>query len=222
MHGTLGSLESLEAVPLQEAVERTGVAIAACDAEGRLTLLSRALQEMFGLTFEPVAEGEVPRVFRLFREDGTTPLPPDEVPLARARAGEFVRDAVVAAHDCSGALIYLRCNGAPLLDGDRITGAVVIAHDVTAETLAAQRAEALRERLVATINHEFRTPLAALLGHAELIRDHAGDLDPELTKWLEAIERSAWKLRDLVLEASELVSCEEGDLPVDRRPRHSA
>ena len=94
--------------------------------------------------------------------------------------------------------------------------------DVTAETDAALRAEALRKRLVETINHEFRTPLAALLGHVELIHDHRDrrdDLDPELADWLDAIERSGWRLRDLLEEVAELVNRDENEAPVDRRPR---
>ena len=114
-------------------------------------------------------------------------------------------------------------NAVPLRDDEGVdNGAIALVQDVTAEVLAAQRAEELRKRLVATINHEFRTPLAALLGHVELIHDHHDDLDPELTAWLAAIERSGWKLRDLVLEVDELVNGEDGNRPVDRRPRRSA
>jgi PAS domain S-box-containing protein len=221
----LGSLDSLAGVPLHQAVAHTGVALVACDADGRLTLLSPALQELFGLEFEPLGEEMLPEVFRLYHEDGQTAMAAAEMPIARARAGEFVRDSVVAARDRCGELVYLRCQAAPLTDNlGRPAGAVVLAHDVTAERLAAQRTEALRQRLVATINHEFRTPLAALLGHVELIHEHREclDLDPDLRRWLEAIERAGWQLRDLVIEASELVSCEEGDLPVDRRPRRTA
>lgn len=221
----LGSLDSLAGVPLHQAVEQTGVALVACDAAGRLTLLSPAFQEMFGMPFLPLSEDVLPEVFGLCREDGQAALCAEEVPLARARAGEFVRDEVVRARDRDGEPVYLRCNGAPLTDDDgQPAGALVIAQDVTAETLAAQRAEALRQRLVETINHEFRTPLAALLGHVELIHDHRDDLDldPELLRWLQAIERAGWTLRDLVIKASELVSSEEGELPVDRRPRRSA
>ena len=101
-------------------------------------------------------------------------------------------------------------------------GAIALVQDVTAETQAAHRAEALQRRLVETINHEFRTPLAALLGHVELIhhhRDRRDDLDPELAGWLDVIERSGWRLRDLVEQVAELVDSEDHDEPADRRPR---
>jgi signal transduction histidine kinase len=145
------------------------------------------------------------------------------VPLARARRGEFVRDAVVTHRRTGGQLVHLRCNAVPLRDDHgRDTGAISLVQDVTAETDAALRAEALRKRLFETINHEFRTPLAALLGHVELIHDHRDrreDLDPDLAKWLDAIERSGWRLRDLLQKVSDLVDLEDDDQPVERAPR---
>jgi PAS domain S-box-containing protein len=223
MQGTLGSLDSLKGVPLHLALEYTGVGLVACDGSGMLTLISPMLQELFGTTYEPVAEPFYVEKFRLFREDGETPLATDEVPLMRARRGEFVRDTLVTHRRPDGSLVHLRCNAVPLRDDeDRDIGAIALVQDVTAETQAALRAEALQKRLVETINHEFRTPLAALLGHVELIHDHRDrreDLDPELAGWLDAIERSGWRLRDLVREVAELVNSDEPEQPVDRRPR---
>lgn len=215
MHGTLGSLDSLKGVPLQLALDNTGVGLVACDADGRLTLISPVLQDLFEMDFEPLREPIHVERFHLFRADGRTVLPTNEVPLVRARRGEFVRDAVVTTRRSDGSLVHLRCNAVPLRDDDGANGgAIALVQDITAETQAVLRSQALRKRLVETINHEFRTPLAALLGHVELIHDHADELDPELNAWFEAIERSGWRLRDLVVEVAELVS-DEDDQPAD-------
>jgi signal transduction histidine kinase len=223
MQGSLGSLDSLKGVPLHLALENTGVGLVACDASGVLTLISPSLQELFDMDYEPVPEPFQSEWFQLFRIDGETPLPIDEVPLVRARHGEFVRDAVVTSRRSDGTVLHLKCNAVPLLDDQGSNnGAIVLVQDVTAETQAALRAEALQKRLVETINHEFRTPLAALLGHVELIHDHRDrrdDLDPELAGWLDAIERSGWRLRDLVREVAELVNCEAPEKPLASRPR---
>lgn len=227
MHGTLGSLDSLKGVPLHLALDNTGVGLVACDATGRLTLISPVLQELFGMTYEPVSEPIYVERFGLFRQDGETRLTLEEVPLHRARNGEFVRDALVTTRRTDGALVHLKCNAVPLRDeAGTDCGAVALVQDITAEVEANARTEAMRRRLVATINHEFRTPLAALLGHVELIHDHRDKLeeqDPDLARWLAAIERSGWKLRDLVREVAELVTdAEEDDAPpVDRRPPRS-
>jgi signal transduction histidine kinase len=70
----------------------------------------------------------------------------------------------------------------------------------------------IQRRLLETIDHEFRTPLAALLGHVELIHDQRRrryDLDEDLATWLDATERAGWRLRDLVEEVSGLAESEE-------------
>jgi PAS domain S-box-containing protein len=223
MHSPLGSLDSLKGVPLHLALEYTGVGLVACDVAGKLTLISPPLQELFEMTYEPLSDPVYVDQIPLFRSDGETELPHDEVPLVRARRGEFVRDVVFSTRRADGSLVHLKCNAVPLHDDDGTdAGAIALVQDVTAETDAALRAEAMRQRLVETINHEFRTPLAALLGHIELIHDHRDrrdDLDPELADWLDAIERSGWRLRDLLEDLAELVNRDENDERVDRQPR---
>src|SRR5689334_3907464 len=108
MHGALGSLDSLKGVPLHLALDNTGVGLLACDAAGTLTLISPALQELFDMGYEPVTEPAYVGRFRLFRTDGETVLPLDEVPLVRARRGEFVRDALVSTRRGDGTLVHLR------------------------------------------------------------------------------------------------------------------
>jgi PAS domain S-box-containing protein len=221
MPSDLGSLDSLKGVPLHLALESTGIGLVACDEAGRLTLISPPLQDLFDMTYDPLSEPVYVDHIPLYRSDGETELPRDDVPLVRARSGEFVRDAAVSTRRADGSLVHLRCNAVPLRDdqGSDI-GAIALVQDVTAETDAALRAEALRTRLVATINHEFRTPLAALLGHVELIHDHRDrrdDLDPELADWLDAIERSGWRLRDVLDEVAELVNRDQTDAPADQQ-----
>jgi len=202
----LATMHSLADLPLDRAMERTGVALAACDAEGWLTFLSPVLQEMFGVEFSELPEEEFPRAFNLLTEDGVTPLPYEQVPLVRARAGEYVRDALLTARLPDGNLVRLRCNAAPLEDeAGESQGAIVLVQDVTLERDLEREKDLVQLRVVETINHEFRTPLAALLGHLELIRDHADELPDEVEQSFDAIERAGWRLRDLVNAATELV-----------------
>ena len=204
----LGKLSSsaLASVPLGHALERTGLGLAACDAEGRLTLLNSVLQELFAVDFTEVAEADLSQLFHLLSADGVTPLDCEQIPLARSRRGEYVRDALLTARGPDGTLLHLRCNSAPLVDEHGTSqGAVVLVQDVTREREAVRAKEAAQHRVVETINHEFRTPLAALIGHLELIREHEAELPEELAKSLDAIERAGWRLRDLVDAATELV-----------------
>jgi PAS domain S-box-containing protein len=206
VNGLLGTIDSLAALPLERAMERTGVGLAACDAEGRLTLLSPVLQDLFGIPFAPVPEEDYAYVFHLLAEDCQTPLAYQDNPLVRARRGEYVRDALLATRRLDGRLVHLRCNAAPLEDGfGESAGALVLVQDVTLEREAEQASERVRQQVVEAINHEFRTPLAALLGHVELVREHQDLLPDDVVASLEAIERAGWRLRDLVRTVTDLV-----------------
>ena len=188
-------------------MERTGVGLAACDADGRLTLLSPVLQELFGVSFAPVTEVESPV---LLPPDGRGRLH-DRCPAGRRRWGAPAAASTCAtscsppvapAGGCSTCAATRRRSRTTYGEPQ---GAVVLVQDVTASARPSCEREAVQARVVETINHEFRTPLAALIGHLELIRDRADVLPEELAMSLDAIERAGWRLRDLVDAATELV-----------------
>ena len=200
---------TLKTLQLQTLLNQTAVGIAATDASGRMTLLSPALQALFGLRPDLMTESEFVDRFDLYAEDGVTRLRPEDVPLTRARGGELVRDAVITARIADGSLAYLRCNAAPLRDDDgTINGAITLVQDITAERAALREQGELRHRLVDTINHEFRTPLAAVLGHAELLHDIADELPPSARHSLDRMVDAGQRLTDLVRTLSELADLE--------------
>lgn len=66
--------------------------------------------------------------------------------------------------------------------------------------------------LAETINHEFRNPLATLLGHLELVGDHA-DLPAELVASIDAMERAGQRLTELVTAAADIAEASETSGP---------
>lgn len=84
-----------------------------------------------------------------------------------------------------------------VLEVGRLLGQIVRASRVleTEQRLVQELRELARYRseLIATISHELKTPLTAILGHAELIADR----HPDLTS-LDAIIRNALRLNNLV------------------------
>ncbi|MBA2952917.1 hypothetical protein HZF07_04270 [Nocardioides sp. CGMCC 1.13656] len=202
---------------------QAGLLVAASDAVGRIALLSPGMQELFELPFEPMPEDEISTRFRLFTPDGSTPLPTEDVPLVRARRGEVVRDALIAARSATGSLRHLRCNASPLIGPDGLlSGAVVLVQDVSGERAAHLRQSELRERLLETINHQLRTPVTNLLGYAEMLDDQRAGIAPEAQRALDAVLRAAGTLRTLLETISALVDLDRhaqltktyGDLPL--------
>ncbi|MDD2733311.1 MAG: PAS domain-containing protein [Desulfuromonadaceae bacterium] len=106
--------------------------VVACDADGILTLFNRSAREWHGLDPLRLPPEEWARHFDLFRADGITPLPTDEVPLARAFRGEIVRDAGMAIKAKDRPIRFILANGSVIRDEDgNKLGAVVVMRDVT-------------------------------------------------------------------------------------------
>ena len=63
-----------------------------------------------------------------------------------------------------------------------------------------------RRRMLEQVHHEIRTPLAALLGHLELVEEADVELPYRLEISLAAVNRAGDRLRALLAEMDEQVS----------------
>ncbi|SFI01178.1 PAS domain S-box-containing protein [Nocardioides psychrotolerans] len=168
-------------------------------------MFSPALERIFGWSFTELTESQLFDAIPLLTADGKTPLPPEDRPLTRARHGEVVSDAVVAADTADGRRIHLRCNAAPLRDeGGTNRGAVLWVQNITLETAGRVEQEELRHRLIDTVNHEFRTPLTKLMGHLEILDDSSDELPVDAQWSVGVAQEAATELSDLVLRVSGL------------------
>ncbi len=114
------------------------IGVAACDADGRMTVYNRALREFFGDVGEGVPLAEWPQRFTLRHHDGS-PLQTHELPLIRALRGEDVRHADLLAADPHGRQHWFVVNARPVRDAAGVVGGAVAAvHDVTGQHRARQ------------------------------------------------------------------------------------
>ena len=143
-------------------------------------------------------------VFHLHSEGGARLLQPHEVPIVRASRGEVVEDAIVTVKAPGQPIRHLRVNATPMvgLDGER-QGAWAVMTDVTS-LVAAARGE-LNRSLAETVNHNLRTPLTTMLGHAELLMDQHDDFPPEAAHSLDALWRAGQRLNEVVTWISEWI-----------------
>src|SRR5690606_9088554 len=140
----------------------------------------------------------------------STPLraPVSGLPLFRAlRDGEYVVREVFPFVRPDGQTLWLSVNAGPVYDDNgRVVAAVTAFDDVTEQRRNALELEEegrLRERYMAILGHDLRTPAAAILMSAQLLR-RAGPLDPKQDELVQRILTSARRMERMIGELLDL------------------
>lgn len=125
----------------------------------------------------------------------------------------FEDAVVVAAAD--GERWYLPRASPVYGDGGGVTGATVIVQDVT----RLRRFDELRNDMVATVAHEFRTPLTSLRMAIHLcVEGAAGELTPKQLDLLGAAREDCERLQTIVDDLLDLARLQAGKVELDREP----
>ena len=106
-------------------------------------------------------------------------------------------------------LFQLRAN--PVFEKERIKGAVLLILDVTEQ----HKSEKMRREFSANVSHELKTPLTAISGFAELLRD--GLVRPEdVNSFAGKIYEEAGRLVALINDIIRLSQLDENDVPMPK------
>jgi signal transduction histidine kinase len=170
------------------------VAVVACDADGEVTLRNRTARDWQGDQLNGRA---------LFAADGTSPLLPDQRPLARTLAEGRLEGAELVIASPGRASVRAVASGRSLLRSDgAVLGAVVAMTDVTADR--AQRAELQRsnaelEHFAAIAGHDLAAPLGVVAGYLELLEDSFGEeLDDLARGWVGTMQAGVARMASLI------------------------
>ena len=182
------------------------------DSRGYYTDANPLALEMTGLTLEEMRQVHFAAVIH-----------PDDLHLIqsgfdRAMAGEpqVVEARVVRA---DGEVVDIRCTAIPLIVDGRITGVHGVTEDITeAKRLVRELEEAnlAKTLFLATVSHEVRTPLAALIGATDLLM--ASELDQESAHLVDMVHRSSQRLVHLVDDLLEFSGLEAHQTVLHPRP----
>ena len=85
---------------------------------------------------------------------------------------------------------------------------MIVFHDVT----QLKKLERVRVDFVANVTHEIRTPLTAILGYLETIRDGAIENPAEARKFIDIILKHAQRLNRLVEDLLTISKIELGEM----------
>jgi len=121
---------------LSALLDNLGEAIVSCDSQGRIIRFNEAARRLHKMPEEPISPEGWAEHYDLYRMDGITPLPREEIPLYRALMGETVRNQEILVNPEQGSPTFLACNGQPMVDElGRTFGAVVAMFDITERKL---------------------------------------------------------------------------------------
>lgn len=112
-------------------------------------------------------------------------------------------------HARNGAIEILRA-------GREITERVVTERALADERARAEAASEAKSRFLATVSHEFRTPLNGILGMADLLLDTP--LDLEQNTYIRAIKTSGGALLSLIDEILDFSKIEAGKIDIANEP----
>ena len=135
---------------------------------------------------------------------------------------EFVRNTLSSQEPVekdivlhSGSERFINGHGTVLRDpeGKRM-GALIVLNDVT----RIQRLENVRREFVANVSHEIKTPITAIKGFVETLRDGSVKNPDDAERFLGIIENHAERLESIIedlLSLSRIVEAERGEITLD-------
>jgi signal transduction histidine kinase len=150
---------------LQAIMDSIGDGVGVVDEHGAFLLHNPAAKELLGIERDNDDPDAWQEHYGLFRPDGRTPFPVEDLPLMRALAGhpsDGVEMIVRNPQRPDGLLISV--DGRPLGDRAGQRGAVAVFHDIT----SLRRYENDLAIFAGVVAHDLKAPLTIVRGHCEV------------------------------------------------------
>ena len=173
------------------------------DLEGNCTFFNPAGLKLLGYQSESELLGrQLHEITHHTRADGT-PYPADECKICHAYLHDskiHLEDEVLWRKD--GTSFPVEYWSHPLYKGKKTVGAVVSFLDITERKLAEQKLKAVNEELdafVYTVSHDLRSPISAVIGYSDLLKDvHREELSEQAIELVSIIEQQGEKMAMIV------------------------
>lgn len=170
------------------------------DGRGRIVLVNHRAEQLFGLG--PIRTGELPS-FRIIRHEGLVDM--------LRRAPHHHGEMMVEDLDFTGMTGQEHVSQArvTIIRGARggFRGCITSLHDVTEQ----RRVERMKSEFVSTAAHELRTPLATIMGYADLLLHSPEQSRENLRDFLGVILSRAEHLSHIVSDLLDISRIEAGE-----------
>ncbi len=212
-------------------IDSSDDAIVSKDLQGIVRSWNRSAERIFGYTAAEMIGKSITVLFPPDRLDEEPKI------LEQLRRGQRV-DHFETVRVCKdGRPVDVSVTISPVKDpAGRVIGVSKVARDITSikrvlreredllerETAGrreAERVSLMKDEFLATLSHELRSPLNAILGWANILRTTGADAEPgDLEQGLEVIERNARAQAQLVEELLDMSRIVNGKLRLDVQP----
>jgi PAS domain S-box-containing protein len=185
------------------------------DANGNVVDVNQAALNMFGLASRADAIEHGSFANMNLRDAEGRPIAPQEMPQARALAGQTVPDYLaLARHLITGRDLDLSIAAAPIESGG-IVGAVLVIRDIT----ALQELDRKKDEFLSVASHELRTPLTTIKGYTQLLAQTVNDLQPEeRATYINAVLGEIERMMGLISELLDVSRIETNRLQIHPQP----
>jgi signal transduction histidine kinase len=190
---------------LQAIMDSIGDGVGVVDEHGAFLLHNPAAKALLGIQLDNDHPEAWQEHYGLFRPDGRTPFPVDELPLMRALAGQ-PSDGVemIVRNPQRPEGLLLSVDGRPLDVRAGQRGAVAVFHDIT----ELRRYENDLAVFAGVVAHDLKAPLAVVRGHCEAADEDlscvsdAADVRATLGRVVRAVDRMAALIDTLLAYAT--------------------
>lgn len=192
----------------QEAVLAAMVeGVLAVDRDGKIIMMNNAAARLFEVERER-AKGRI-------LEEAVRNTDIHNFVRFTLKAGQAVEREIIR-YENQERILQLR--GTPILESGEVAGVVVVINDVT----KMRRLEATRREFVANASHELKTPVTAIKGSIETLREGALSNPRDAERFLDMMGRQADYLQSIIEDLLSLArieqAAEENKLAAERQP----
>ncbi|UCE40875.1 MAG: PAS domain S-box protein [Candidatus Aminicenantes bacterium] len=189
------------------------------DQKGNIVTANEAAQNLLGYSEEELKSQSFSTLFA--KEDYQSAF------LRKAVQGDMIKDLEMAFRTKQGNSVPVTFSSSALRDEKgAIVGTICVAHDITGRKrkeeelqMAKEEAESasrIKSQFLASMSHEFRTPLNAIIGFSEVLEDKTfGDLNEKQVKYVSNILSSGHHLLHMINDVLDLSKIEAGKMELE-------